>query len=85
MASYVNVLLLLIIIPAIPARRMFDKVYLYLQINDSFLPMKFKKYHGTSLVQDLSNRLLSIKKSKGKHHKYTTALYSGKRRFLFDL
>ena len=61
MASYVNVLLLLIIIPAIPARRMFDKVYLYLQIKDSFLPLKFKKYHGTSPVQDLSNILLSIK------------------------
>ena len=60
MASYVNVVPLLIIILAIAAK-MFVKVYLYLQIKDSFLPLKFKKYHGTSLVQDLSNRLLSIK------------------------
>ena len=61
MASYVNVLPLLITILAIAAKRMFDKVYLFLQIKDSFLPLKFKKYHGTSPVQDLSNRLLSIK------------------------
>ena len=61
MASYVNVRPLLIIIPAITARRMYDKVYLYLLIKDSFLALKLKKYHGTSPVQDLSNRLLSIK------------------------
>ena len=60
MASYVNVVPLLIIILAIAAK-MFVKVYLYLQIKDSFLALKLKKYHGTSPVQDLSNRLLSIK------------------------
>ena len=62
---------------------MYDKVYLYLQIKDPFLPLKFKKYHGTSpgVVQQTAFH----KESKGRHHKYTTALYSGKRRFLFDL
>ena len=78
-----NVVALLIIIPAITARRMYDKVYLNLQIKDSFLALKFKKYHGTSpgVVQQTA----FYKESKGKHHKYTTSLYSGKRRFLFDL
>ena len=83
MASYVNVLPMLIIFPAITARRMFGKVYMYLQIKDSFLALKLKKYHGTSpgVVQQTA----FYKESKGRHHKYTTALYSGKRRFLFDL
>ena len=74
---------LLIIILAITARRRFNKVYLYLQIKDSFLALKLKKYHGTSpgVVQQTA----FFKEWKGRHHKYTTALYSGKRRFLFDL